>query len=143
MSIFAVIFSFFFFFFFFSSRRRHTRLQGDWSSDVCSSDLCPHKMTRWGSFPLHYVREFTGGYAIFQSQNIGIWQLQKALKMQWILLKIRVEQAALKWNSIGTPIWQLKEEFLAQYKTLQFAIMALGSTIPISIRSRHLTVNIN
>src|SRR5256885_8146929 len=28
------------FFFFFSSRRRHTRLQGDWSSDVCSSDLC-------------------------------------------------------------------------------------------------------
>src|SRR5205807_7102399 len=27
------------FFFFFSSRRRHTRLQGDWSSDVCSSDL--------------------------------------------------------------------------------------------------------
>src|ERR1039457_3162601 len=28
-----------FFFFFFSNRRRHTRLQGDWSSDVCSSDL--------------------------------------------------------------------------------------------------------
>src|SRR2546426_4803757 len=34
----------FFCFFFFSSRRRHTRLQGDWSSDVCSSDL-----TRGGS----------------------------------------------------------------------------------------------
>src|SRR6266566_7407115 len=32
-------------FFFFSSRRRHTRLQGDWSSDVCSSDL------RFGSHP--------------------------------------------------------------------------------------------
>src|SRR5438093_8020033 len=31
---------FFFFFFFFSSRRRHTRLVSDWSSDVCSSDLC-------------------------------------------------------------------------------------------------------
>src|SRR5205807_4626168 len=28
-----------YFFFFFSSRRRHTRLQGDWSSDVYSSDL--------------------------------------------------------------------------------------------------------
>src|SRR5574337_549228 len=27
------------FVFFFSSRRRHTRLSGDWSSDVCSSDL--------------------------------------------------------------------------------------------------------
>src|SRR5205807_3461259 len=29
-----------------SSRRRHTRLQGDWSSDVCSSDLR-------GEFPEH------------------------------------------------------------------------------------------
>src|SRR5256885_2722978 len=28
-------------YFFFSSRRRHTILQGDWSSDVCSSDLEP------------------------------------------------------------------------------------------------------
>src|SRR2546426_3415158 len=33
--------TFSFYFFFFSSRRRHTRLQGDWSSDVCSSDLDP------------------------------------------------------------------------------------------------------
>src|SRR5256885_10868604 len=31
--------------FFFSSRRRHTRLQGDWSSDVCSSDLTDQ--TQW------------------------------------------------------------------------------------------------
>src|SRR5256885_2921347 len=32
-------------FFFFSSRRRHTRLQGDWSSDVCSSDLADSAVT--------------------------------------------------------------------------------------------------
>src|SRR5256885_12717965 len=32
--------------FFFSSRRRHTRLQGDWSSDVCSSDLKQHHVVR-------------------------------------------------------------------------------------------------
>src|SRR5437763_1875405 len=32
--------------FFFSSRRRHTRYIGDWSSDVCSSDL------ERGSLPL-------------------------------------------------------------------------------------------
>src|SRR5437879_13631090 len=31
----------FWFLFFFSSRRRHTRYIGDWSSDVCSSDLGP------------------------------------------------------------------------------------------------------
>src|SRR2546426_6111205 len=40
-------------FFFFSSRRRHTRLQGDWSSDVCSSDL----ITEWG------IHDITGKYA--------------------------------------------------------------------------------
>src|SRR5256885_10469214 len=32
--------------FFFSSRRRHTRLQGDWSSDVCSSDLSSYLLPR-------------------------------------------------------------------------------------------------
>src|SRR5437879_12662458 len=40
------------FFFFFSSRRRHTRYIGDWSSDVCSSDLCGCRRTiRRKSFP--------------------------------------------------------------------------------------------
>src|SRR6266850_6115734 len=39
-------------FFFFSSRRRHTRLQGDWSSDVCSSDLIQsdRRQDRGGGF---------------------------------------------------------------------------------------------
>src|SRR5437762_6993297 len=32
-------------FFFFSSRRRHTRYIGDWSSDVCSSDLVDPERT--------------------------------------------------------------------------------------------------
>src|SRR5688500_19991732 len=35
---------------FFSSRRRHTRLQGDWSSDVCSSDLAAFE-TQYASTP--------------------------------------------------------------------------------------------
>src|SRR5437763_16269512 len=34
------------FFFFFSSRRRHTRYIGDWSSDVCSSDLRGRRKSR-------------------------------------------------------------------------------------------------
>src|SRR5437867_13261918 len=37
---------FIFFFFFFSSRRRHTRSYGDWSSDVCSSDLADEALER-------------------------------------------------------------------------------------------------
>src|SRR5437763_14142947 len=32
--------------FFFSSRRRHTRYIGDWSSDVCSSDLTDPERAR-------------------------------------------------------------------------------------------------
>src|SRR5260370_20057299 len=32
--------------FFFSSRRRHTRFKCDWSSDVCSSDLCLMSLLR-------------------------------------------------------------------------------------------------
>src|SRR5256885_12803030 len=44
-------------FFFFSSRRRHTRLQGDWSSDVCSSDLS----LRYGQ--LRTILLLFGGYA--------------------------------------------------------------------------------
>src|SRR5690348_17634652 len=38
--------SLYFFFFFFSSRRRHTRWTGDWSSDVCSSDLLVKRRRR-------------------------------------------------------------------------------------------------
>src|SRR5437762_10429033 len=53
MSFFTFFFIFclslvFFFFFFFSSRRRHTRYIGDWSSDVCSSDLPPPSYRRGG-----------------------------------------------------------------------------------------------
>src|SRR5690348_18339945 len=33
--------------FFFSSRRRHTRWTGDWSSDVCSSDLIVRNLHRY------------------------------------------------------------------------------------------------
>src|SRR5256885_5672457 len=47
----VVLLNRFILFFFLSSRRRHTRLQGDWSSDVCSSDLSPPCRTprRWPS----------------------------------------------------------------------------------------------
>ena len=44
MVVFCVVL--FVLFFFFSSRRRHTRLQGDWSSDVCSSDLSSYNSQR-------------------------------------------------------------------------------------------------
>src|ERR1039457_7292947 len=45
--------------FFFSSRRRHTRLQGDWSSDVCSSDLWDAAVNPQAE----YNKSFTAGIA--------------------------------------------------------------------------------
>src|SRR5437867_9376730 len=56
--------------FFFSSRRRHTRSYGDWSSDVCSSDLigkygatvgkmaCKIKVVTAEGGPVSYLRAF-------------------------------------------------------------------------------------
>src|ERR1022692_4125166 len=49
----------FYFFFFFSSRRRHTRLQGDWSSDVCSSDLASAIEELLRPLPIRF-REYLG-----------------------------------------------------------------------------------
>src|SRR5690606_41143003 len=43
-------------FFFFPSRRRHTRFSRDWSSDVCSSDLCHRRRDRGADGTLAAVR---------------------------------------------------------------------------------------
>src|SRR5690348_17534270 len=45
-------------FFFFSSRRRHTRWTGDWSSDVCSSDLITRSHKSPASFRPSYKTSF-------------------------------------------------------------------------------------
>src|SRR5256885_11841056 len=56
--------------FFFSSRRRHTRLQGDWSSDVCSSDLAALcNRLRPGDCP-----------AAFTVRSIGWWREARAAR---------------------------------------------------------------
>src|SRR5690348_17573525 len=55
--------------FFFSSRRRHTRWTGDWSSDVCSSDLNllnPRPGTKFGDRELLDPWEAVKWIAIFR-----------------------------------------------------------------------------
>src|SRR6266566_3221237 len=59
----------FFDFFFFSSRRRHTRLQGDWSSDVCSSDLPYVRQHTEAATP---VLNVLSGFFPFGKQAIGL-----------------------------------------------------------------------
>src|SRR5256885_3770078 len=54
-------------FFFFSSRRRHTRLQGDWSSDVCSSDLRRGGRERFGRH--RQSRRRRGGRRLLSRRN--------------------------------------------------------------------------
>src|SRR5256885_16986097 len=63
--------------FFFSSRRRHTRLQGDWSSDVCSSDLNVIPQAHPTGYPLYRL----------EWQNLG--SLQRRLRN--CLVGIRAE----------------------------------------------------
>src|SRR5437764_5065861 len=67
---------FLFYFFFFSSRRRHTRYIGDWSSDVCSSDLSAMNETINDSF----LRELDlkGGECILDVGS-GLGQFSRAM----------------------------------------------------------------
>src|SRR5688500_3107327 len=73
--------------FFFSSRRRHTRLQGDWSSDVCSSDL---QIIRWIPFDqfenVEYFSE--GGFskvykATWKNGRIKSWDEKEKRFVYW------------------------------------------------------------
>src|SRR5690348_12330896 len=56
-------------YFFFSSRRRHTRWTGDWSSDVCSSDLAP---VEYPHPCLEPILKRTLGVPLFQEQLLRI-----------------------------------------------------------------------
>src|SRR2546426_2512420 len=53
--------------FFFSSRRRHTRLQGDWSSDVCSSDL------EYLGEPAGLVIELDDGFKLYFAGDTNVF----------------------------------------------------------------------
>src|SRR5256885_3892444 len=71
-------------FFFFSSRRRHTILQGDWSSDVCSSDLHIDTAPLVGTL---------SGQRIFENllarlSLLGRWSRRRlsTMRLQWQML---------------------------------------------------------
>src|SRR2546430_10776568 len=55
--------------FFFSSRRRHTRFDCDWSSDVCSSDLCSKSAPACGWRPCSSSRSWSGRRASDRSPH--------------------------------------------------------------------------
>src|SRR6516162_6446184 len=74
---------FMYFFLFFSSRRRHTRLQGDWSSDVCSSDLVMDEASRTGHLEvveyLHSIGKNCTRLAMVWASEEGYLEIVKYL----------------------------------------------------------------
>src|SRR5437764_11834341 len=57
--------------FFFSSRRRHTRYIGDWSSDVCSSDLRYRRRSRASRRESTSCSEATGSRRRSEERRVG------------------------------------------------------------------------
>src|SRR5574337_908451 len=135
------------FVFFFSSRRRHTRLSGDWSSDVCSSDLpaisssvipfssCPQSLPASGSFPMSQL--FASG-----GQSIGVSALSSVLPMNthprlisfrtdWLDLPAvqRTLKSLLQYHSSKASILQYSAFFTVQ---LSHPYMTTGKTIALT-----------
>src|SRR5690606_41197674 len=54
--------------FFFSSRRRHTRFSRDWSSDVCSSDLCAAGAFPMARLELYFGTQRPGGAPVTEAE---------------------------------------------------------------------------
>src|SRR5690348_5105206 len=55
--------------FFFSSRRRHTRWTGDWSSDVCSSDLSRRRRPTGRTSMIVVRTENVAGYRVKETKG--------------------------------------------------------------------------
>src|SRR5256885_10541867 len=64
---------------FFSSRRRHTRLQGDWSSDVCSSDLIARNYGRIVNIASVAGKEGNPNASAYSVSKAGVIALTKSL----------------------------------------------------------------
>src|SRR5256885_4891675 len=84
-------------FFFFSSRRRHTRLQGDWSSDVCSSDL----LDRLTDTVYRDAYSWLPQGGIGDYTNIGILQVLRAARIANITIKLKAQTRRSEERRVG------------------------------------------
>src|SRR5438876_12028947 len=82
--------------FFLSSRRRHTRWTGDWSSDVCSSDLSR------GPHPDEHLHEV--GAAQAEEGDAGLAEIGRASCREREEISVVVhlqKEDAIRQNSVG------------------------------------------
>src|SRR5690606_40772540 len=84
-----------------SSRRRHTRFSRDWSSDVCSSDLAPHKSKasiKPSKNPaLAHICKQPSGKQQIQRINIE-YRYAQAARNLYTLWKMIVDEDCWQWD---------------------------------------------
>src|SRR5699024_11578824 len=106
----------------FSSRRRHTRSKRDWSSDVCSSDLCcpagikPHHLSCQDKLLSIITASFLKIIRRDSRQNNIILNIpefpimgQPGIKAGWIIIEIGRASCRGKSEDVGGQ-WMLKEK---------------------------------
>src|SRR5437879_12949463 len=87
--------------FFFSSRRRHTRYIGDWSSDVCSSDLHEHAALherRQRRAPGHYLGRIRANREQPQPRRVREWRLDE-VDAEALIVRTRKTMADLAFGA--------------------------------------------
>src|SRR6266446_7836859 len=90
-------------FFFFSSRRRHTRLQGDWSSDECSSDL----VARLNAATL---ASLASAPAVPANVRMSVKELENVTQLAWDAVSGASGYEVL-WRATTSPEWENVESF--------------------------------
>src|SRR5437763_15965209 len=94
--------------FFFSSRRRHTRYIGDWSSDVCSSDLRPDSVGPGGALAERRAEEHGVGCE-HGGDRIDIAALPRRAKLLQQLTIDRAHGANIRQSgTMGRDVWYTK-----------------------------------
>src|SRR5207248_290368 len=88
---------------FFSSRRRHTISYGDWSSDVCSSDLLDGrrpigKEAAEGGGPLLHQHLEIGRASCRERVLIGVVLVLLIHMQVWLTPYLRIKKSLLKCN---------------------------------------------
>src|SRR5690348_18327096 len=94
--------------FFFSSRRRHTRWTGDWSSDVCSSDLFASENARLLEASRQWRRDLQRAVAQ-RTEELRRTELHLETLLSGItdyaIMLLDAEGRILTWNTVGERIF--------------------------------------
>src|SRR6266581_5347215 len=86
--------------FFFSSRRRHTRWTGDWSSDVCSSDLIVVGTVIQVLLPMPWLRGLDGRLRVLID-----WRDPAVSRVLKLMLPVTLGLGLINFNAVVDSIF--------------------------------------